>query len=106
MKVKQMRYILKSLCFTALLAVLFIPVCAQEEMQSWHHQTSTSEFPTGIGSAAWYSNSTQPKARKIVVAILDSGIDIEHPDLKENIWINPGEISGNNKDDDGNGFVD
>jgi subtilisin family serine protease len=40
----------------------------------------------------------------IVVAVIDSGIDLSHPDL--NIWTNPGEISGNGIDDDGNGFVD
>jgi len=41
-----------------------------------------------------------------VIAILDTGVDTEHPDLKNKIWRNPGEIHGNNMDDDGNGFVD
>jgi len=45
-------------------------------------------------------------SRCIVVAAIDTGIDINHPDLKNNIWKNPGEIPGNNKDDDNNGFVD
>jgi len=42
----------------------------------------------------------------IVVAVVDSGIDYNHPDLAENIWTNPGEIPGNAIDDDDNGFVD
>jgi len=42
----------------------------------------------------------------ILVAIIDTGIDYNHPDLKDNIWRNPGEIPGNNRDDDNNGFVD
>ncbi len=42
----------------------------------------------------------------LVVGILDTGIDYTHEDLAANIWINPGEIAGNNLDDDGNGFVD
>ena len=42
----------------------------------------------------------------VVVAIIDSGIDLDHPDLAANIWTNPGEIPGNGSDDDGNGFVD
>ena len=41
-----------------------------------------------------------------VIAILDSGVDITHPDLAANIWNNPGEIPGNGKDDDNNGYVD
>ncbi len=42
----------------------------------------------------------------VVVAIVDSGVYVNHPDLKKNIWKNPREIAGNNKDDDGNGYVD
>lgn len=42
----------------------------------------------------------------IIVAVVDSGVDANHPDLAENIWHNPGEISGNGRDDDDNGFVD
>ena len=44
--------------------------------------------------------------RKIVVAVCDTGIDTNHPDLKENIWLNPKEIPGNKIDDDKNGFID
>ena len=42
----------------------------------------------------------------VVVAVIDSGVQIKHPDLYPNIWINEDEIPGNNKDDDGNGFID
>lgn len=44
--------------------------------------------------------------RRIILAIIDSGIDYNHPDLAANMWHNPGEIPENNRDDDGNGFVD
>ncbi len=42
----------------------------------------------------------------VVVAVLDTGIDLNHPDLAGNLWTNPGEIPGNAIDDDGNGYVD
>ena len=41
-----------------------------------------------------------------VLAIVDSGFDLSHPDLAANVWKNPGEIPGNGVDDDGNGYVD
>jgi subtilisin family serine protease len=44
--------------------------------------------------------------KQIIVAVLDSGIDLNHPDLASHVWKNPGEIPGNQFDDDGNGFVD
>ena len=44
--------------------------------------------------------------RNIVVAVIDTGIDVNHPDLKANIWKNPKEIPGNNIDDDGNCYID
>lgn len=43
---------------------------------------------------------------EIVVAVVDRGFDIEHEDWQGNIWVNPGEISGNGVDDDGDGIVD
>lgn len=42
----------------------------------------------------------------VVVAIIDTGIDYNNPDLAQNIWINPNEIAGDNIDNDGNGFID
>lgn len=42
----------------------------------------------------------------IVVAVIDSGVDYKHSDLDGNIWVNPREIAGNNRDDDGNGYTD
>lgn len=42
----------------------------------------------------------------VVVGVVDTGVDITHPDLAANIWTNPGETAGNGIDDDGNGYVD
>lgn len=43
---------------------------------------------------------------KILVGVIDTGVDYNHPDLAANIWTNPGEIAGNGIDDDENGYVD
>ena len=52
---------------------------------------------------AW---ETATGSQDVLVAVIDSGIDVGHPDLADNIWINPDEIPGNGLDDDGNGYID
>lgn len=44
--------------------------------------------------------------RGAVIAVIDTGACLSHPDLRNQLWVNPGEVPGNGVDDDGNGFVD
>ena len=46
------------------------------------------------------------KGQEVIVAVLDSGIDLNHEDLDDVLWTNKGERAGNGKDDDNNGYVD
>lgn len=72
-------------------------------------QASIQAHLTAIGAPAAYDifyKSGSGITRPVVIAIVDSGVDLNHEDLKGNLWRNPGEIAGNGKDDDGNGYVD
>lgn len=52
---------------------------------------------------AWAHRTGAPE---IIIAVIGNGVDLQHPDLSDNLWVNPDEIGGNGVDDDGNGFVD
>jgi subtilisin family serine protease len=78
------------------------------------HTEMVPNDPFFVGRQKWYYDLINaPKAwdvekgePNIAIAVLDTGADITHPDLKDNIWTNPAEIPGNGIDDDANGCVD
>lgn len=65
---------------------------------------SDNVYGTGVEKA--YETLTGKKTKTVIVAVIDSGTDIEHEDLKDIIWTNAGEIPDNGIDDDKNGFID
>lgn len=75
-----------------------------------NYEVITTEAVEGVDikmRQAWdvYDSSTAEK-REVIVAIIDTGIDINHPELKDAIWTNSDEIPGDGIDNDGNGYID
>ena len=86
-------------CFTAMYGQAPTP-------NDWYYGNPGDGF-NGISMNKAYAEFLKDKPTKtVVVAIIDSGVDIKHEDLKGNIWINKGEIPGNGIDDDKNGYID
>jgi len=79
----------------------------KEEMKSWGHKDLVTDTIPGMSVDKAYAEILKGrKGQKVIVAVLDSGIDIDHEDLDGVIWNNPKEIANNGKDDDNNGYVD
>ncbi|SUB77465.1 S8 family serine peptidase [Porphyromonas macacae] len=74
----------------------------------WHYK-NFGKYPKSVAGAdinlfeAWKTTTGTPN---VIVSVVDGGVDYEHEDLKDNIWINTKEIPGNGIDDDGNGYID
>ncbi len=75
---------------------------------NWHQLDVTETGFNGISLKKAYDfiKLKNLKSTKVIVAVIDSGIDTLHEDLKPVLWTNPREIPGNGKDDDKNGYVD
>jgi subtilisin family serine protease len=76
--------------------------------KGWHLLDQSKDGYNGISLAKAYEfiKSKNLKGKTVVVAVIDSGIDTLHEDLKEVLWRNPKEIPGNGIDDDKNGYID
>ncbi len=77
------------------------------ELKRWSHLDLVKDSIPGMSVDKAYAELLKGKTgKKVIVGIVDSGVDIEHEDLKGMIWTNPKEIAGNGIDDDKNGFID
>ncbi len=80
---------------------------SEANMKRWSHLDLAKDTIPGMSVDRAYAELLKgKKGTKIIVAVVDSGVDIEHEDLKSVVWKNPKEIAGNKKDDDNNGFID
>ncbi|MEP6926486.1 MAG: S8 family serine peptidase [Ginsengibacter sp.] len=73
---------------------------------NWHELDRTETGYYGISLNKAYQFLKNRKSKTVVVAVIDTGVDTTQEDLKTVLWHNPGEIPGNNIDDDHNGYVD
>ncbi len=80
----------------------------KEELKGWQHKAPLKDKIPGMSVDKAYARllADMPQGETVIVAVLDSGMDIDHEDLKDVIWTNEDEIPGNGIDDDKNGYVD
>ena len=79
----------------------------ENEKKFWHLMDLRKDSIAGMSvDRAYRELIKDQKGEKVIVAVIDSGVDIEHPQLQNAIWINDDEIPNNNVDDDQNGYVD
>ncbi len=78
----------------------------KETPKGWHLMDKEKDGYYGISLQKAYDFVKGKKSSPIIVAVIDSGIDTLHEDLKEVLWRNPKEIPGNGIDDDNNGYID
>lgn len=102
---KKMQYYIVRSFVIGVICTLFLPVAVAA-------RRLPNDPAVLSGGSWWWETIRAPDAwdttrgsRDIIVAVIDGGIDIEHPDLKAAVWSNPLEVL-NNRDDDGNGLVD
>ncbi len=76
--------------------------------ENWFNLDPTTDKVNGTGGdeALKLLKNKGKKSQTVIVAVLDSGVEVDHEDLKDVIWTNPAEIAGNGIDDDNNGYVD
>jgi len=90
-------------------ATLFGQTSVKEDVpRGWHmlDKASSGYYGISVDKAYDFVKQKNLKSKTVIVAVIDSGVDTTHEDLRSVLWKNPGEIPGNGIDDDKNGYVD
>ena len=98
----------KKILYTGVLAIGTLAMNAQDgPPANWFNLDKETDGVYGVGTEKTYNELLKGKSSiPVVVAVIDSGVDAEHEDLDDVMWVNPGEIAGNGIDDDKNGYID
>lgn len=92
--------------FAAQLAI-GLSLMAQQAPRNWFNLDKDNDGVWGMSTNKAYEKFNLINNKpKVIVAVIDAGTDVDHEDLKSMLWVNPKEIAGNQKDDDGNGYID
>lgn len=79
----------------------------QKAPENWFNLDAKENNVNGVSTEKTYSELLKgKKGQTVIVAVIDGGVDPLHEDLKDVMWVNPGEIPNNGKDDDKNGYID
>ncbi len=92
--------------FTNLASVIYaepLPIHYQFAVPNDPRYNNQWHFQNIMAEAAW---DLQKGDSSIIIGIVDSGVDLDHPDIQANLWVNEDEIPNNHVDDDSNGYVD
>lgn len=74
--------------------------------ENWFNLDAQDNKANGVSTEKAYEYLKGRESKTVIVAVIDSGIDVEHEDLKDVVWTNSDEIAGNGIDDDNNGYID
>ena len=79
-----------------------------KDLMTWYHKDFSTANVYGVNTQNAYKffESKGLKPKTVVVGVIDSGIEVDHPGLIKNMWKNVNEVPNNGKDDDGNGYID
>jgi subtilisin family serine protease len=105
-----MTSLMKRTTLLALSGLLSTALLAQKDEvpKGWHmlDKASSGYYGISVDKAYDFLKTKKTKSKQVIVAVIDSGVDTAHEDLRKVLWRNPKEIPGNGIDDDKNGYVD
>lgn len=98
---------MKNILLLAAALFCFPAIAQQNPPENWFNLSYGTDKVRGVQTERTYNELIKDKkGQTVIVAVIDGGIDYMHEDLKDVMWKNPGEIPGNNTDDDKNGYID